>query len=242
MKLKQQITMIGILGISNAVTLGMVAYQHDTLHKENQHVKQQITELEKGIASTNDTIKSIKTEFDAISGEVGTLKEKVTALEKQPTYDKANNDVEENVELNPVNKQPVGRTSPQPIQEKEKPKESTSNTKEVNVRVSFYTSLASENGGYAGMNAINGKLKLGSISAPKEIPFGSTISIPKMQDYLGITSFNVDDRGGAIYKRDDGVYKLDVYVPQKQGESDNGYFNRVNNMGIVNTKATIYFK
>lgn len=227
MKLKEKLAFIGVVGLGNVVLLGMTSMnQVEVLNNELQQMQQKIVEVRGG--------------YYTLEEEITKMDERLSEIEKQPTSDNTINDIEDTVELKPVKEQPVVKT-PQQIQEKEKPKESTS-YKEVNVRVSFYTSLASENGGHAGKNAINGKLKLGSISAPKNIPFGSTISIPKMQNYLGITDFKVDDRGGAIYVRDDGTYKLDVYVPRKQGESDTEYFNRVNNMGIVNTKAKIYFK
>lgn len=237
MKLKQKITMLGVIGLSNIAVLGMTNFQQqEVLNKEIQRVEQQIIEVKGGTYSIEEDINSLNEKVQALTKEVSELK-------KQPTYDNQSNDIERSVEQKPVNEQPVARTAPQTVQEKEKPKATTSNNfKEVNVRVSFYTSLASENGGYAGKNAIGGKLKIGSVSAPKSVPFGSTISIPDMQKYLGITDFTVDDRGGAIYIRDDGTYKLDVYVPRKQGESDSEYFNRVNNLGIVNTKAKIYFK
>lgn len=233
MKLKQKITMVGIVVLSNTLMLGMISHENGLMHKEIQHVEQQIKDI-------NGVTDSTKVDINYLCEQTQLLKDEISALKLQPTCDKCAND-EGSVELKPVEKQPVARTAPQPIQEKEKPKENTS-YKEVNVRVSFYTSLASENGGYEGMNAISGKLKLGSISAPKSVPFGSKISIAEMQNHLGITEFTVDDRGGAIFIRDDGTYKLDVYVPKKQGESDNEYFKRVNSMGIVNTKAKIYFK
>lgn len=259
MKLKEKITMLGIISLSQLVILGMsVSNNAEVVNKEVERVEQQIVKLDEVQSKVVEDIESIKDELSSNNERITSCENKISLheetlkkveqiekelseLKKQPTNDKTNNDIEEIVELNPVAYKPV-ETTPQTIQEKEKPKENTSNVKEVSVRVSFYTSLASENGGYAGMNAVNGRLTLGSISAPKSVPFGSTISIPEMQKLLGITEFTVDDRGGAIFVREDGVYKLDVYVPQKQGESDNDYFKRVNNMGIVNTKAKIYFK
>lgn len=245
MKLKETITLFGVIGLSNIAVLGMAnVQQQESLNTEIQRVEQQIIEVKGGTYSIEEDVKSLNEDVKSLNEQVQTLSKELSELKKQPTCDSQSNDIECNVEQQPVNEKPVARTAPQTVQEKEKPKATTSNSnvKEVNVRVSFYTSLASENGGYAGMNAINGKLALGSISAPKSVPFGSTISIPDMQNYLGITEFTVDDRGGAIYIRDDGTYKLDVYVPKKQGESDSEYFNRVNNLGIVNTTAKIYFK
>ena len=249
MKLKEKITMISILSLSNVALFGMgISNTADMINRESKVVELQMATLHEAhsehqekLTTYEDKLTTYETKLVDIEEKIGNVEEELSQIKKQPTIDNSDNDIEETVELNPVEEQPVV-SAPQTIQEKEKPKENTSTVKEVNVRVSFYTSLASENGGYAGMNAINGRLSLGSISAPKSIPFGSIISIPEMQNLLGITEFTVDDRGGAIYVRDDGVYKLDVYVPQRQGESDNDYFNRVNNMGIVNTKAKIYFK
>lgn len=109
--------------------------------------------------------------------------------------------------------------------------------KSVNVVVTFYTSLPSENGGNTGMNAINGMLKVGSLSAPKDIPFGTTFIIEGLPADTQTNTFVVDDRGGAIKWIDSNTMKLDVYISRKQGESDSEYYKRVNNLGVFKLTA-----
>lgn len=80
--------------------------------------------------------------------------------------------------------------------------------KEDNVTIiaTAYTSAAEENGGWAGMNAIGGKLGPGCIAAPKDIPFQTKIRIS------GLGVFNVEDRGGAIVRVADDIIRIDVWM------------------------------
>lgn len=120
-------------------------------------------------------------------------------------------------------------------------KNNSSNDREgyrsVNVVVTFYTSLASENGGFAGKTANNGNLVVGSLSAPKDIPFGTTFIIDGLPEDTKTNTFVVDDRGGAIKWINSNTMKLDVYVPRKQGEKDKAYYSRVNNLGVYRVTA-----
>lgn len=76
----------------------------------------------------------------------------------------------------------------------------------VTIIATAYTSAAEENGGYAGMNAIGGKLGPGCIAAPKDIPFQTKIRIS------GLGVFNVEDRGGAIVRVSDNIIRIDVWM------------------------------
>lgn len=80
--------------------------------------------------------------------------------------------------------------------------------KEDNVTIiaTAYTSAAEENGGWAGMNAIGGKLGPGCIAAPKDIPFQTKIRIS------GLGVFNVEDRGGAIKRVSSDIIRIDVWM------------------------------
>lgn len=99
----------------------------------------------------------------------------------------------------------------------------------VNIVATFYSALGEENGGYAGINALGGKLKQGSLAVPKDIPLGTKFYIE------GYGNFVADDRGGAIKRIDSNTIKVDIFVPRKSGESDRAYKKRVNNMGRVRT-------
>lgn len=76
----------------------------------------------------------------------------------------------------------------------------------ITIIATAYTSAAEENGGYAGMNAIGGKLGPGCIAAPKDIPFHTKIRIS------GLGVFNVEDRGGAIVRVDNNTIRIDVWM------------------------------
>lgn len=76
----------------------------------------------------------------------------------------------------------------------------------ITIIATAYTSSAEENGGYAGLNAIGGKLGPGCIAAPKDIPFQTKIRIS------GLGVFNVEDRGGAIVRVSEDVIRIDVWM------------------------------
>lgn len=109
--------------------------------------------------------------------------------------------------------------------------ESQGNKQYVNIVATFYSALGEENGGYAGINALGGKLKQGSLAVPKDIPLGSKFYIE------GYGNFVADDRGGAIKRIDSKTIKVDIFVPRKSGESDDAYEKRVNDMGRIKTKG-----
>lgn len=117
------------------------------------------------------------------------------------------------------------------------PSKNTSNYHLINVRVSFYTGLAIENGGYEELNALGGPLTIGSLAAPIDIPFGTSFIIKNLPPDVQTDTFTVDDRGGAIKRINHNTIKVDVYVKRKKDESDTQYFDRTNNLGIIYTKA-----
>nr|WP_307991060.1 hypothetical protein [uncultured Niameybacter sp.] len=117
------------------------------------------------------------------------------------------------------------------------PTTKTSNYHLINVRVSFYTGLAIENGGYEELNALGAPLTIGSLAAPSDIPFGTSFIIKNLPPDVQTDTFTVDDRGGAIKRINHNTIKVDVYVKRQQGESDAKYFDRTNNLGIIYTKA-----
>lgn len=113
----------------------------------------------------------------------------------------------------------------------------TTNYEMINVRVSFYTGLARENGGYTELNALGGPLRIGSLAAPPDVPFGSSFIIKNLPSDIQTDTFTVDDRGGAIKWINSHTMKVDVYVKRKAGESDTAYFLRTNDLGIIYTTA-----
>lgn len=122
----------------------------------------------------------------------------------------------------------------------------------IKVVVSYYTSLAGENGGYAGLNAIGGELSETSIAIPRPnsnslIQYGTVIEFDDlgeayMEDYNGNHLTRVaDDTGNPnhIYIKGDGTYRVDVFCPRLKGESDSEYKQRVLKYGKHRTTARV---
>ena len=85
----------------------------------------------------------------------------------------------------------------------------------------FYTNLASENGGWT-TTALGTRLRYG-VLASNYWPLRSKVSLPGWGD------FTIEDRGGSSF---DSKYRMDMLIPRNSGESDYQYKTRVNNMGI----------
>lgn len=104
--------------------------------------------------------------------------------------------------------------------------------RKVTCKIYYYTSLASENGGYAGRCSL-GKLNSQTV-ANNYYPLRQRMYIE------GLGYKTVRDRGGrGLNTR----FKLDVYVPRIKGESNKRYYRRVNNMGVrKRTVYLLYFK
>lgn len=105
--------------------------------------------------------------------------------------------------------------------------------------VTYYTSLGMENGGYENLAARGNELKEGTVATSAHIPFDTKFNLPEIGEVV------VDDRmaGWAVEKRkaDHGEHTIpvDVYVPRAEGESDEDYFTRVDNMGVKVVDGTV---
>lgn len=100
---------------------------------------------------------------------------------------------------------------------------------ELDITLTFYSSLAEENGGFNGINCSGKKLAPGMV-ANNILPQGTKIYT---KEYGTLT---VADKGGSNF---DTVNRLDVYVPRNPGESDESYKKRVTNMGKVKVRGYI---
>lgn len=100
---------------------------------------------------------------------------------------------------------------------------------EVEITLTFYTSLAEENGGFSGINCSGKKLTPGTV-ANNVLPLGTKIYTKEFG------TLTVADRGGNNF---DTIHRLDVYIPREEGESDKDYLTRVNDMGKVKVKGYI---
>lgn len=61
--------------------------------------------------------------------------------------------------------------------------------------------------------AMQTETRLGIVAAPSNIPLGSKMYIPELENYKADGMFDVEDRGGAIKVKEDGTYVIDVWVP-----------------------------
>ena len=114
-------------------------------------------------------------------------------------------------------------------QKKEKVQKSKKENIEcINITLTFYTSLPSENGGYT-VTCKGKKLEYGMV-ASNYYKLGTKL---KLGD-LG--TFEIADRGSDNFNI---PTRLDVFIPKQEGESNSHYLKRVNNMGRKTVKAYI---
>lgn len=111
---------------------------------------------------------------------------------------------------------------------------------EINVEISFYTSLIEENTPLGGIDAQGNPLVWGTLAVPRSVKLGTKFEI---EGYEGNT-FVARDRGSVKHIRikEDGTYRIDMFVPRKQGENDSQYWQRVNNYGKIKRKAKMYIE
>lgn len=102
----------------------------------------------------------------------------------------------------------------------------------TDIVLTFYTSLAEENGGYRGINCIGQKLIPGMV-ANNVLPLGTEIYTSEFG------TLTVSDRGGNNFNT---IHRLDVYIPRNNEESDSDYLKRVNDMGKVKVDGYIVQK
>lgn len=66
---------------------------------------------------------------------------------------------------------------------------------------------------FGSQTAMQTETRLGIVAAPSNIPLGSKMYIPELENYKADGMFDVEDRGGAIKVKEDGTYVIDVWVP-----------------------------
>lgn len=106
----------------------------------------------------------------------------------------------------------------------------------IDVEMSFYTSLIEENTSYGSVDAQGNPLTFGTIAIPRDIALGTRLHINNVGDFVG------RDRGSRKHIRikEDGTWRIDVFIPRIKGETDNQYWRRVNNYGKVKERASVY--
>jgi 3D (Asp-Asp-Asp) domain-containing protein len=103
----------------------------------------------------------------------------------------------------------------------------------ITCKLTYYSSLASENGKY-GMKTASGVMMNSQTVANNFLSFGTDLY---MEGYGHKT---VHDRGSN--KHFNTVNRFDVYVPRNSGESDSAYYKRVNKMGRKTVTGYILIK
>lgn len=78
----------------------------------------------------------------------------------------------------------------------------------IEMEVTAYTTSYEDCGKIDGITASGTNARYGVIASPPEIDFGTEIII-------GDSKFVVEDRGGAIVKKDD-VYSIDMWLPTSE--------------------------
>lgn len=102
---------------------------------------------------------------------------------------------------------------------------------EYNLELSFYTDLQEENTPGQQSICANGDVLDSSVIANNVLSIGTDVYIE------GFGTKEVKDRGSEKYFGH--IEKCDVFIERHSGESDNDYFNRVNNMGRIVKKGYV---
>lgn len=84
--------------------------------------------------------------------------------------------------------------------------------KSIEAELTAYCNNQSCSGQWGSQTAMQTKTRLGVVAAPPNIPLGSILYIPELENYKSDGMFDVEDRGGAIKVKEDGTYVIDVWV------------------------------
>lgn len=94
------------------------------------------------------------------------------------------------------------------------------------VKVTYYTSSASDCGKTDGIGANNKRLSRGDCALPQEFPFGTKLYIK------GLGVVENQDRGGAIHFIGNNTFVIDIFIPDASDEY-------ISNLGVKWTKAKV---
>jgi 3D (Asp-Asp-Asp) domain-containing protein len=108
--------------------------------------------------------------------------------------------------------------------------------KEVNLILTFYTSLPGETNG-KGITASGKKIEYGMIAC-NQLPFGTQI---ETNEYGILT---VEDKGSSKHfpRINDDTYRIDVFIPRNKDETNKQYKQRVLAMGVQRITGKILMK
>lgn len=194
------------IAITAVVVGGPTSYHISKINHEKQTLEIKLTNTKRELSNKNKTIKDYQNKEK-------TKNKQIENLEKE------NKELKEN-----VNKLKQ-RNEELPTSSIKSNKPASGRTQEITL--SFYSTLASENGGYT-TTCTGAPLKNG-IVASNYYPLGTKININGQV-------FTVADRGGSHF---DGPDRLDVLVERNYGEDPSEYLQRVNNLGKFTVTAHI---
>ncbi|EHI98572.1 SH3 type 3 domain protein [Clostridium sp. DL-VIII] len=83
----------------------------------------------------------------------------------------------------------------------------------IKVELTAYCNCAICSEAWGSETAMQTHTRVGVVAAPKEIPLGSEVFIPELENYKKDGMFKVEDRGGAVVVKNDGTYIIDVWLP-----------------------------
>lgn len=184
--------------LTTMVVGGVSSYPIVKLNKETKKLEIKLENTKDELAKKNKKIKDFQTREQSKNKQIEKLEKENKKLKED------NQKLQQEKEELPTSKL-----------------EKTSNTngRPQQFTLTFYSSLASENGGYNG-TCTGEKLQEGMV-ASNVYPLGTKINI-------GGRIFTVADRGGSNFNSPN---RLDVLVERNQGEDPQEYLNRVNNLG-----------
>ena len=112
-------------------------------------------------------------------------------------------------------------------EEQKRLEEEQKNKYDIDLVLSYYTDLAEENGGYAGITCTGEPLKYGHIASNV---WGLGTQFETQDGQI----FTVADKGGSHFN---SYNRVDCFIPRNYGESNSQYKERVLNMGRKTIKV-----
>ncbi len=224
------------------IIIDLIAIRYANVCSKDNIASQIYNNVKSNQVSSMDAIKNINTK-NIGQAKLATIKQEV---KNQPEQIPINKESNSQTEQNKIAEDNNGQSdlNKSEAEEKNDEKNNPSNEKqlsrggslgtnslgdEIDIVLTFYTSLAEENGGYAGINCTGGKLTPGMV-ANNVLPLGTEINTSEFG------TLTVSDRGGNNF---DTIHRLDVFIARNDGESDWEYKKRVNDMGKVKIKGYI---
>ncbi|MVX66892.1 SH3 domain-containing protein [Clostridium chromiireducens] len=86
----------------------------------------------------------------------------------------------------------------------------------IKVELTAYCNCAICSEAWGAETAMQTHTRIGIVAAPKDIPLGSKLFIPELKYYKEDGIFDVEDRGGAVVIKNNGIHIVDVWLPDHE--------------------------